>query len=165
MGVGNHDIGVSSFSQGGIPHNDHQPVFKHWFPQQTYQSTVPELKNRKTYFSHSFGNRLLIISLDTEYEAEMGGWQRDWLENILSNSTHDIKIVQYHGPIFSSCVPEDSYDFDVENDGLKYWVPLFDKYNVTVVSENHMHALKRTKKIKNGVEDPNGTIYIGEGNW
>ena len=49
--------------------------------------------------------------------------------------------------------------------GKKEWVPLFDKYNVTIVSENHTHAFKRSKKLRGGKEDPNGTIYIGEGNW
>ncbi|CAI2361454.1 unnamed protein product [Moneuplotes crassus] len=165
MGVGNHDVGVSSFSNGGIPHNAHQPVYKHWFPQQSSVNEVPFLEERKTYFSHSFGDKLLIISLDTQYEVDMDGEQAHWLEETLKNSNHKIKIAQYHGPIYPSCEPEDTHDYWVEDAGKKYWVPLFDKYNVTLVSENHTHSVKRTKKLKGGKEDQTGTVYIGEGNW
>ena len=114
MGVGNHDMGVHSFSNGGINHDAHQPVYKHWFPQEINNGTIPKVKERKTYFSNSFGDKLLIISLDTQYEYDMGGEQTKWLENILKNSNHEIKIIQYHGPVYSSWVQEDDFDNLVE---------------------------------------------------
>lgn len=29
--------------------------------------------------------------------------------------------------------------------------------------ENHDHSYKRTKRLKNNVEDVNGTVYLGDG--
>jgi len=51
------------------------------------------------------------------------------------------------------------------DDGIKEWIARFDKYNFQAIYENHVHAFKRTKSIKYGMEDINGTIYLGDGNW
>mmetsp|Transcript_16292 Transcript_16292/g.18066 ORF Transcript_16292/g.18066 Transcript_16292/m.18066 type:complete len:161 (+) Transcript_16292:105-587(+) len=102
MGVGNHDMGSMSFHHAPIPHNKHQPIYKHWFPQNTVNGSVPGLGGRGTYFSHKFGSKLHIISLDTEYLDKMEGRQTAWLEETLANSDAEIKIVQYHGPIYAA---------------------------------------------------------------
>ena len=49
----------------------------------------------------------------------------------------------------------------------KYWLPLFDRYNVVGAFENHVHQFKRTYPLKNGevVNDTEGTIYFGDGAW
>lgn len=31
--------------------------------------------------------------------------------------------------------------------------------------ENHSHSYKRTKLLRDGKEDPTGTLYIGDGAW
>jgi len=143
----------------------HQPIYKHWFPQNTVNGSVPGLGGRGTYFSHKFGSKLHIISLDTEYLDKMEGRQTAWLEETLANSDAEIKIVQYHGPIYAAWDPEDKEDYLVIDEGKEKWLPLFDRYNVTVASENHSHGFKRSKRIKYGHEHPKGTIYLGEGNW
>lgn len=165
LASGNHDLGVQSFSQATIPHNTHQPIYKHWFPQNLFEGLLPDLHHRRTFFSHKFGPSLHIISLDTAFASEMGGAQSKWLENILKSSTSTTKIVQYHGPLYPSCDPEDPSDHTVITSGTKHWVPLFDRYNVTLVSENHNHAFKRTKRLSAGVPDQKGIIYIGDGNY
>jgi hypothetical protein len=41
---------------------------------------------------------------------------------------------------------------------------IFDKYNVDLGLENHDHAYKRSKLIKNRqIVDSGGTLYIGDG--
>ena len=102
LGVGNHDVGVQSFTFATVPLTPHSPVFMHWFPQNTANNLVPALKDRKTYFSHKFGDKLHIISLDAEYLENMEGNQTEWLRETLSNSKSEIKIVQFHGPIYGS---------------------------------------------------------------
>lgn len=48
------------------------------------------------------------------------------------------------------------------------WVPVFDKYHMTLGLEHHIHTFKRTHKLRNQevVSDPDapGTIYLGDGN-
>jgi hypothetical protein len=66
----------------------------------------------------------------------------------------------YHVPLFPSVRnPNGEY----ETRGRTYWMPLFDQYGLDVAFENHDHALKRTKLLKGGVEDPAGTLYLGDG--
>lgn len=36
---------------------------------------------------------------------------------------------------------------------------------MTIVFENHTHAFKRSKRIKDGQPHENGTYYLGEGAW
>jgi hypothetical protein len=49
--------------------------------------------------------------------------------------------------------------------GLKHWVPLFDKYSLTVAFENHIHSMKRTKPMRGSKVDEQGTVYVGDGQW
>lgn len=55
---------------------------------------------------------------------------------------------------------------DEPSSGLRdSWLPYFDQYNLTFGFENHDHAYKRTKPMRNSVPDPTGTIYVGDGAW
>ena len=165
LAVGNHDMG--SYSYAGIHHvhNQHQPIMKHWFPQHTLFGDIPSIKERRPYFHHQFGDKLLIMSLDVGYDALMEGEQLDWMIEILEESNAEIKLVQFHGPIitcFKTTEPEDLVVVDV---GQKVWIPIFDKYNVTIVSENHSHVFMRSKMLKNMGEDTNSSLYIGKVNF
>src|SRR5690606_5922188 len=51
---------------------------------------------------------------------------------------------------------------DVE-DRRHHFVPLFEKYNVDIVTESHDHALKRTLPIREGGPHEHGITYIGDG--
>ena len=167
IATGNHDLGINSINNAIIPHNEYEPLFKHYYPQSSHGGLkIPDLANRKSYFHHLIGDKILILSLDSGYEANPGGEQSVWLESILSKySKMPIKIAQYHEPMFSSCDYSSDSEFTIE--GRKHWVPLFDKYNVTVVFENHSHKLKRTYPLVNGSksETGHGTVYLGEGSW
>jgi acid phosphatase type 7 len=163
FGTGNHDLGVSAYSNIPVVHNEYQPVYKHYFPQNTKDSTVPDISHRRSYFSHRFSDKLLILSLDVGYQYTIEGEQTNWLNSELEASEYKIKLVQYHSPIYPACSP--NRDTKVQELGKKYWVPLFEEFNVTLVSENHNHIFKRSKPIKQGKIDPNGITYIGEGSW
>jgi acid phosphatase type 7 len=163
---GNHDLGMSSYSHVELEHNFHEPLFKHYFPQHTTSDgELPIYWKRKSYFAQNFDNKVLIMNLDAGYENSMEGAQADWMEDTLSKSKASIKLAQYHGPIYTSCIQNSLNDYMVIQYGLNYWIPLFDKYKMTAVLENHTHAFKRTKKIKYGQVSKQGTTYLGEGSW
>jgi len=163
--TGNHDLGATSYSPVVLRENEHEPVFKHFFPQNTANGEVPMLKDKKVYFSQSFGDDLLIVNLDAAYALDMKGEQTQWLEKVLSESNAKVKLAQYHGPLYSACRQDKWNDHQVENDGKRHWAPLFDKYNMTISFENHSHAFKRSKRIKGEKANPDGTLYLGEGSW
>lgn len=175
FGFGNHDLGVNSYSDAVIQNDSNSPVIKHYYPQNTVNGRIPKIEERKSYFYQKISENMLIISPDVGYETPMEGEQTEWMENLLKEFTSNchssvtcknpLIIVQYHGPILTACEQEKAPDQIVIENGLKYWFPLFDKYNVTIVSENHTHAMKRSKRVKFGKENPSGTYYIGEGNW
>lgn len=158
-------MGVEPYSGVDFPHNENEPIFKHWFPQHSGKKGIPNLYERKSYFHHELGDKLLILSLDTGYEAAMEEEQLEWMKRILENSKAEIKIIQFHAPVLGSTNQQMAGDKMVEEIGLKHWIPLFDKHNVTIISQNHSHTFARSKKLKEMKEDANGTLYIGEGSW
>ena len=161
--TGNHDLGVNSFSGHKFQFDDTTPAFKHYFPQNTYKGEVPQLSQRKSYFTHRIGTRILLLSLDTGYEVDMAGDQTKWLETQLSEKDYDHKFVQYHHPFYAACSKGDTGI--IADEGKTHWIPLFDKYAVSMAFENHIHGFKRTKSIKNGKPDISGTVYLGDGSW
>ncbi|CAI2360504.1 unnamed protein product [Moneuplotes crassus] len=160
---GNHDFGVNPNNHINIVHDQHEPLYKHYYTQNSFEQGVPPLSQRKSYFYHTIGSTAVIISLDSGYDTDLYGEQAEWLDSILNkHNDYPIKIVHYHEPIYPAC--EYAKD-ETQNLGKRYWVPIFDKYNVTIVFENHNHSLKRTFKLRDNGIDPNGVIYIGDGAW
>ena len=50
--------------------------------------------------------------------------------------------------------------------GMKHWVPLFDKHNFTASFEHHTHYRKMSYPLKNATrDDEHGTRYLGDGSW
>ncbi len=45
------------------------------------------------------------------------------------------------------------------------WSPLFDRYRVPCVCEHHDHTFKRSKPLLDGMVNPRGVIYLGDGSW
>lgn len=162
--VGNHDLGVNAYSERDLSfdQDDTRPVFKHFFPQNlNSDGGIPKLKDRKSYFTHQLGDQVLFLSIDSGYETEIAD-QEDFIRDELSKD-YRFKFVQYHHPIYSACAKGEHSKANSE--GKRILVPLFDKYGVTMAFENHVHGFKRTKPLKDGKEDLDGTIYIGDGSW
>lgn len=166
LGIGNHDIGLNSFSQRSLVPNAAGPLFFSLFPQHFLQSSlsVPPISSRLSYF-HLLAGPCLLLLLDSGYIVPYSSPQSDWLNATLSQySDIKYKFAVYHQPIYGSSQRPD-YDVMPIVQGLKHWVPLFDKYSLTVAFENHIHSMKRTKPMRGSKVDELGTVYVGDGQW
>ena len=102
MAVGNHDLGVNAYSGRDLlqDEDDSRPVFKHFFPQNTFNDTIPKRIHRRTFFPKRIGSEVLFLVLDTGYEVEMAD-QVDFIRQELSqDSTYKFGI--YHFPMYSA---------------------------------------------------------------
>lgn len=101
-----------------------------------------------------------LITLNTE--TSMAGKQLEFLEETLEEhrAKNNWMFVQYHKPAYPAVKNYDREDFYHVR---KYWVPLFEKYKISLSLESDGHSLKKTAPILDGKIDPNGIIYIGEG--
>jgi hypothetical protein len=124
--IGNHEV-VNGY--GG--NSTTAPFFYRRF-------ALPEPRN---YHAVRYGPDLLIISLDSNHSAPVDGGQAAWLKETLEQFK-DVKwkIVQYH----------DGAWWGNESMYVKmraFWIPLFEKYGVSVVHNGHSHSYKRTAPI------------------
>ncbi len=174
MAIGNHEV-IGGFDRT----KEDVPFFLHYFKQGS---------TGESYFSLPFGKRLHLFVLDsghaTPHDAAQGEWLRDAFEKTKSVP---IKMALYHVPLFPSIrfadrdaiyrsfygvvefcngVKSASRLFSPKSyEGRRHWMPLFDAYGLTVAFEHHDQTLKRTKLLRNGREDPRGTLYLGDGGW
>lgn len=174
MAIGNHEVtGGFNQTQGDAP------LFFHYFKQGA---------TGESYFSLPFGKKMRLYVLDSGHIAAHEGQQSVWLEQELQKDiSSEIKMAIYHVPLFPSVRfshPTIMYQLAYQMtkvckgrslaahlyspesaEGLKHWLPLFDAYQLTVAFEHHDQALKRTKLLRAGKEDPQGTLYLGDGGW
>ena len=89
------------------------------------------------------------------------------IEEVIKALPGYYKFANYHNPIFPVCtdLDENSNDAKVIREGLRWWVPLFDKYNFTAVFEHYTHYRKITHRLKDNLKDVYGTRYLGDGCW
>lgn len=112
------------------------------------------------YYSTALSPRAVLLTLNTN--ASKAGDQRDWLEAELTRQRREGEkaiIVQYHVPAYPSVKP-------IANGTQQrlHWVPLFERFQVSLVCEADDHMLKRTVPIFEDRHDPErGLIYIGDG--
>lgn len=118
---------------------------------------------RHGYGVLDFGHYLSIFALDSGHTHPVGGHQTEWLEETLEDrQNHLWKFAFYHVPAFPSYRdPNSEYPSKVR----KHWVPLFEEYELTAAFENHDHTYKRTHRIRDGVVDSRGVLYLGDGAW
>lgn len=98
--AGNHDFGVNSGGNVKIKHNSHEPLFKHYYPQNTHYGYLPSVHQRKSFHYHVFGNTTIVIAIDSGYDITLGGQQMEWLEDTLKKYSNLTKFVVYHEPIY-----------------------------------------------------------------
>lgn len=139
MATGNHDVGMNSNNEFNLTFSPHEPVFFHFFPQSVTQSTATPFEARKSYFSHSFGESLMIVSLDTAYFTLIKD-QNAWLSSSLSQN-HKVKFAHYHQPAYPSC-KKSSHNAELQI--RENWIPIFDNFGLNVAMENHVHSFKKT---------------------
>ena len=109
----------------------------------------------KNYFFTRISPEVALVTLNTEISA--GGEQRSWLAQTLADLRPEVRwlLAEYHRPAWPA----------VKSPGAakKFWVPLFEKYNMDLVVESDGHVIKRTVPIRNEKKDPTGIVYVGEG--
>jgi hypothetical protein len=113
------------------------------------------------YYSRRFGDRMVLICLDSGHLRPHGGAQTEWLAQTLEEFK-DIPytFAAYHVPLYPA---HRAYDGGGSAAGREHWAPLFDRYELTVGLEHHDHVLKRTKPLRAGQIAEGGTVYIGDG--
>ncbi len=147
-----------TFTQGN--HEDNQDVNNLF--------DVPE----EEYYAINVNNGLLrLYMLNSELNACSNTAQLNWFTTDLQNHTNTAnppkwKFVQYHIPTFAM-----GNGYGLVSDQMSCWVNLFEQYGVKLCMESHTHITKWTLPCKKNsadtdfVPDPNGIVYIGEGNW
>jgi len=167
--VGNHDAGGYRRTE-----SLQTALYFRYFPYSpllSYRSH--ELESVKTIF----------LALDSDHVSSPGGDQRDWLKEKLQKSTEEegtVVIAGYHNPMFPTS--QRKYEQDEKANNRRYWLPLFDQFDVPLAFEFHNHQYKVTHPLKNGVVVDNaileeqfspsrqfsqresaGTLYVGDG--
>lgn len=115
------------------------------------------------YAALDFGKYLSLFLLDSDHTHPIAGAQTAWLaENLSARRKVPHVIPVYHTPSY----PGFREDTGTQATAVRAnWCPLFDKYGVKLVFENHDHCFKRTFPLRAGKIDPEGTTYLGDGAW
>jgi predicted phosphodiesterase len=119
------------------------------------------------HYSFTYGNAE-FFSLDTNKPVDEASEQYKWLDNALANSTAKWKICYHHHPCFSS----DSDDYGNTWKGTstfgalkhKPLIGLYEKHNVDLVMNGHIHLYERTYPIRGGkIDAKRGVTYLTSG--
>ena len=140
---------------------NHEKNHEHYY--QYFSLPKPEY-----YYSFTYGNAE-FFSLDTNKFVGPGSEQFKWLDRALTASTATWKFCFHHHPAYSSDSDDwgDSFKISPTPDGdpnAKSLIALYEKHNVDVVFNGHIHVYERTWPIRNGkVDQKNGVHYITSG--
>jgi hypothetical protein len=149
--VGNHEAG--GFNQP----LSHLPFYTRYFVQESLNGRLPQ--DLPTYHVKYISNQVLV-SLDSSV-IKKPLEQVDWLTSTLSAAPPgSFKSAIYHAPGYPSIR---SFEDPESKSVRQHFVPVFDDQHLHVSFENHDHAYKRTKRLKASLEDPTGTLYVGDG--
>lgn len=104
-----------------------------------------------TVYSFDYG-KVHFVVLNSECKGEGLKSQAKWTADDMSKTKQKYIIAAIHrGPYGGA---------GIAGDVSEAFTPVFDKYNVELVLFGHDHSYIRTKALKNGVEDKNGTVYL-----
>ena len=162
-GIGNHEIlNASYYFKGGRGREVYEDT------DAFRNSIAPWYYNLFAFPGHpgygvlDFGDYMSWILLDSDISGPIKGKQTDWLQTTLAERQdvpHVLPI--YHVP----ARPSARSDSVINRNVREHWVPLFEKYGIRVVFENHDHTYKRTVPILDGKADPDGVVFLGDGSW
>ncbi len=121
------------------------------------------------YYSFKYGNADFFV-LDTNRGRDLTekGEQYKWLDKALAASDAKWKICYHHHPPYSS----DDDDFGNSWKGpttsgdvrVRGFAGLYEKHNVDVVFNGHVHIYERTWPIRSGkVDQKSGVVYVTSG--
>jgi hypothetical protein len=144
--LGNHEYYIET--GGDAPANSTVPFGK-YFPYPGYPAQSPV--ESEYYYSVDYGPLHLTV-LDS-YPQNSSGYslnyqpttaQYQWLKKDLAGTDQPWKVVAIHTPVYHPYV-EDPV-------AVQYLVPLFEKYNVSLVIQGHVHDYARVSR--------EGTEYV-----
>jgi hypothetical protein len=112
------------------------------------------------FYTRRFGDNLVIFFLDSGHLVTHEE-QAPWLEQEMAKH-QDVKykFAAYHVPLYPA---HREYEGMGSQMGRQHWLPIFDRYGLTVGLEHHDHVFKRTKVLKANQVADSGTVYIGDG--
>ena len=136
-----------------------------------FDSPYQDNDSSNIFYSFNVGGDLLhLIALNSQ--IEVGGLQRDWLEEDLKeHQLSTFKVAGYHKPFWPhhSGKGENLYQY-------KQWAFLFQDYGLSLSFDADSHIHKITYPLRADTtsennfmgyvrDDVNGTMFIGEGSW
>jgi Icc-related predicted phosphoesterase len=102
-------------------------------------------------------NNIHISVLGYTDDSKILDKQLEWLKQDVKNSKQPWKILVTHKP------PYYTNPFGGNAIMKEKLPPVVDELGIDIVFSGHDHSYGRTKKLKNGKEDPNGTVYVVAG--
>lgn len=119
------------------------------------------------YYSFRYGNTE-FFSIDTNKQITPAAEQYVWLDKALAASDARWKVCYHHHPCYSS--DENDYG-DTWKGHSKYGdararalLPLYERHNVDVVMNGHIHLYERTWPVRDGrVDEKKGVVYLTSG--
>lgn len=120
------------------------------------------------FYSYTYGNAE-FFSLDTNKKVAPGSEQYEWLDKALAQSKATWKICYHHHPAYTSDSDDYGKTFSVspttEGDlNARHLTALYEKHNVDICFNGHIHVYERTWPIRNGkVDRQRGITYITSG--
>jgi hypothetical protein len=134
---------------------NHEANARHYYAQ------LPGPGNQQWY-SFDWGDLHITVLNDTPVDpATIGGDQARFLDDDLARTQKPFKLVVHHKPVYTSYEGADitghMHEAELEED----WVPLYEKHNVDLVLNGHVHAFERTFPLRGGqpVADGAGPVY------
>ncbi|XZE55464.1 metallophosphoesterase [Planctomycetaceae bacterium SH139] len=122
------------------------------------------LPNPEFYYHFQYGNAEFFM-IDSNRNVDPGSEQYKWLEEKLAASNANWKFVCHHHPPYSS--DENDYgDLWKSNKStrgdlrVRQLSELYDRYEVDIVWNGHIHSYERTWPVKNEEAARRGTIYM-----
>lgn len=165
VSIGNHEV------RGGYYYRDDRRLEgETWADNDASRATIAPYffslfasPGQPGYGVIDFADYMSIVLLDTDHANPIGGKQTQWLEKVLSERTHIPHVFPvYHVPAYPSVR---HYMDETMIKVREHWLPVFEKYGIQMVFENHDHAYKRTHPIRGGKVASNGIVYVGDGSW
>jgi len=123
------------------------------------------LPDPEYYYQFSYGNAQFFM-LDTNRNVDPGSEQYKWLEDELAKSKATWKFVCHHHPPYSSDENDygDLWKTNVSDRGsleARQLSPLYEKHDVDIVWNGHIHSYERTWPVEKDVaKEKNAPIYM-----
>jgi 3',5'-cyclic AMP phosphodiesterase CpdA len=141
---GNHEYSDWRTVNGADHH-----LFHLWRPHFTLPENGPAGLEETVYSIDYQGARLVMLNGNERLDD-----QALWLDRVLTDNPCPWTIVAIHQPVYST----GKYRNNHKLQGL--FVPIFDKYRVDLVLQGHDHTYSRSARLKHGVQDASGTVYV-----